>query len=313
MRVLLTGVSSFTGCWFAQALARAGHTVVATLTKPCGAYAETRGRRVASLAGVVTLVPEVRFGSTEFITLMQSRGPFDVLCHHAAEATNYNRLDFDVAAALVSNIAGLPATLETLKRTGGKAVVLTGSVFEASEGAGDEPRRAFNPYGLSKSLTADAFAYYVPAAGLRWGKFVIPNPFGPLEEPRFIAYLFRTWKEGKVAEVKTPDYVRDNIPVDLLAECYRLFVAQVSESSELFSKLNPSGYVETQGAFTLRLAAAMRPRLQRECLVQFAQQTDFSQPLTRVNTDPARLLVPEWQEDLFWDQCADYYRAAYLL
>jgi hypothetical protein len=34
------------------------------------------------------------------------------------------------------------------------AVVLAGSVFEPHEGAGTELRRAFSPYGLSKSLTA---------------------------------------------------------------------------------------------------------------------------------------------------------------
>ena len=40
---------------------------------------------------------------------------------------------------------------------------------------------------------------------------MIPNPFGPYEEPRFMAYLMKTWLKGEVARVQTPRYVRDNI------------------------------------------------------------------------------------------------------
>ena len=55
------------------------------------------------------------------------------------------------------------------------------------------------------------------------GKFVIPNPLGPFEEPRFCAYLIRQWQAGEAAEVRTPAYVRDNIHVDLLAAAYAAF------------------------------------------------------------------------------------------
>jgi hypothetical protein len=50
---------------------------------------------------------------------------------------------------------------------------------------------------------------------------VIANPFGPLEEPRFCAYLVKTWAAGQVPEVRTPLYVRDNIHVSLLAKPMR--------------------------------------------------------------------------------------------
>ena len=60
--------------------------------------------------------------------------------------------------------------------------------------------------------------FYCEAAGLPLGKFVIPNPFGPFEEPRFCAYLIRQWQAGQAAEVRTPAYVRDNIHVDLLEQ-----------------------------------------------------------------------------------------------
>jgi hypothetical protein len=57
-------------------------------------------------------------------------------------------------------------------------------------------------------------------------------------------------------------------------------------------KLNPSGYVETLGVFAHRVAAAMRPGM--ECSVELASQTDFSEPLTRVNVDSAARYVGEW-------------------
>ena len=309
MKILFTGGSSFTGFWICRALAAAGHGVVATLTRQVAAYADLRRRRVDALNACAVLVPGVEFGTPEFIAVLRREGPFDLLCHHGAEVTNYTSADFDAVAALATNTAGLKAALSAHKEFGGSAVLLTGSVFEAGEGAGSRPRRAFNPYGLSKTLTDQAFRYYVPEAGLRLGKFVISNPFGPFEEPRFTAYLIKSWRDAKAASVRTPDYIRDNIPVDLLAGCYRWFAERLHASSETFLGLNPSGYVESQGAFACRFASEMQPRLKLDCAVKLEVQSDFSQPMMRVNTDPARRLVPAWDETAFWDSCADYYRS----
>ena len=123
-------------------------------------------------------------------------------------------------ARVAENTANLRAVLERLAKGGLKGVVLTGSVFEEDEGAGEKPLVAFSPYGLSKGLTAAVVRHRCREAGLPFAKFVIPNPFGPLEEPRFCAYLVRTWKKGETARVNTPAYVRDNIPVWLLAKAY---------------------------------------------------------------------------------------------
>ena len=117
--------------------------------------------------------------------------------------------------------------LEALRADGLKGVVMTGSVFEQDEGAGETPLVAFSPYGLSKGLTAEVVRHRCREFGLRYGKFVIPNPFGPLEEPRFCAYLVRTWRKGEIARVNTPSYIRDNIHVSLLAAAYAKFVGEI--------------------------------------------------------------------------------------
>ena len=156
-------------------------------------------------------------------------------------------------------------------------------------------------------MTFQFFRYYCHEAGLPLGKFVIPNPFGPFEEPRFTAYLMRNWREGKPAEVKTPDYLRDNIHVDLLAAVYTRFVQQVSEMKAGCIKINPSGYVQKQGEFAERVAHEARTRLGWTCELKLAQQEDFSEPLARTNTEPAAKLIPDWNENAAWDAFADFY------
>jgi UDP-glucose 4-epimerase len=304
MKVLLTGASSFTGYWFARALNEAGAHVVAPLRGALADYREgARAERVRRLSSAAEIIETAPFGSDRFFALAKVGG-YDILCHHAAQVGDYRSVDFDIAGALAQNTANLRAVLETLRNGGLKGAILTGSVFEQNEGAGEAPLVAFSPYGLSKGLTADVFRHRCREAGVRYAKFVIPNPFGPLEEPRFCAYLIRAWKKGEVARVNTPLYVRDNIHVSLLAAAYAKFAGEIA-SGACRDRLSPSGYVEAQGAFAERFAAAMRPRLGMECKLELGKQTDFSEPLMRVNVDAATRYVGNWNEAAAWDAVAE--------
>jgi UDP-glucose 4-epimerase len=307
MKILFTGASSFTGYWFVKTLAGAGHEVVALLQGAVDGYDGVRKERVGMLEPICKLVPRAAFGSDEFLRVIRDNGPWDLLCHHAAYAVNYKSPDFDALRALESNTLNLRVVLAALQGSGLKAVVLTGTVFENDEGVGNEPMRAFSGYGLSKGLTYQAFRFHCEQAGVPLAKFVIPNPFGPHEEPRFTAYLMRTWSEGKSAGVKTPLYVRDNIPADLLARDYIRFVERAAAAGEPLIKTNPSGYVESQGAFALRVARETQSRLGWRCDLELARQEDFSEPLMRANHEPAQLLFPDWDEKAFWDGFISYY------
>lgn len=303
MRILLTGASSFTGYWFAKALVEAGHEVVAPLLRSRDDYSgDMRAERVSRLAGIVRLEPECGFGSERFLKLVDEG--FDLLAHHAAQVGDYRSPDFDVVGAVAANTRNLRQIL-TSGRIG--AMVLTSSVFAPGEGAGTMPLRAFSPYGLSKGLTNDLVTYVAQQAGIRLGRFVIPNPFGPLEEPRFCAYLIKTWKAGNRAKVNTPAYIRDNIHVDLLARAYARYAADL-HSGNASAVLLPSGYVGSQGEFAERFAREMRSRLGLACSLELTTQTDFSEPLMRVNTDPAMVYVPDWNETEAWDATASAYR-----
>jgi hypothetical protein len=45
-----------------------------------------------------------------------------------------------------------------------------------------------------------------------------------------------------------------------------------------------------------------------EFAIELAKQTDFSEPLMRVNVDSAARYVGEWDEAAAWDKAAESYR-----
>lgn len=308
MKILFTGASSFTGCWFVRRLAKAGHEVTATFQRPQSAYEGLRRRRVDALVGLCRPIFGCSFGDETFCSTIDKADRWDLLCHHAADVTNYRSADFNVSAALASNTRNLPDVLRRLLAKGCRRLVVTGSVFEMDEGAGEDDRWAFSPYGLSKGLTWQYVRYYATAAGMKAGKFVIPNPIGPLEEARFTSFLARSWLSGQTPQVKTPAYVRDNIHVSLLAMAYADFAA--GPQADAVAHFGPGQYQESQGEFTARFADQMRPRLGVPCKFELARQTEFPEPRHRVNTDRLDAGRFGWDEAKAWDELADYYLAA---
>jgi nucleoside-diphosphate-sugar epimerase len=310
MRILFTGASSFTGSWFVKTLLAQGHSIVAPMRRAQTAYDPLRHARMAQIEDAIEVVDNCPFGTPQFIALLE-REKYDLLCHHGAQVDNYKADDFDVAAAVRGNSLNLPAVLEAGRRNPDFALLLTGSVFEQNEGAGTEPLLAVSPYGLSKGMTSDVFRYWCNRLGVQLGKFVVPNPFGPYEEPRFCDFLMRCWSAGRTAEVKFPDYKRDNIHVSLLALAYADIVARI-DALPAYARLAPSLYTESVGAFAHRFARQIGGRLQLDCSLELARQTEFPEPKARINTDKLDTVRLGWNEAEAWDEIADYYRGRYL-
>ena len=142
MKVLLTGASSFTGYWFAHALHAAGAHVVAPLRAAAASYAEgTRAERVRRLGrrrrgrgrGAVRLgaLP----GSCEVRRLrpsLPSRGAGRRLSQPGFRHRRRARRKHRQSAR---------GSRDALGKGGLKGVVLTGSVFEQDEGAGEAAAR----------------------------------------------------------------------------------------------------------------------------------------------------------------------------
>jgi UDP-glucose 4-epimerase len=306
MNILLTGGSSFTGMWFATELAQAGHTITATLLQSKDRYKGIRAERVEKLAQQAKIVENCPFGSDAFFELLNSQEHWDVLCHHAADVTDYKSPSFNTLRAVDNNTHNLPSIIEILKKKGCNKIVLTGSVFEQREGTGSDNLRAVSPYGLSKGLTSDVFAYWCSIHQMKLGKFVIPNPFGPYEEERFTTFLMKKWFKGEVPDVSHPEYIRDNIHVTLLAKAYAMFVDNLTVEPG-FEQLNPSGYVGLQGDFATMFATEMDQRMPFPCSINILKQKEFSEPIERVNTDPLDSSVLNWDEAQAWDDIASYY------
>ncbi len=302
--VLLTGASSFTGVWIAEALYAAGFRVIAPLLREREAYEGVRRARIDRLERIA----DVRFGramgSEALLHDIQTSGGIDVLAHHAAHITGYRDPGFDPVDALARNTAGASDLLRALQHVGGRLVVLTGTVFEAGEGGGDEPG-AVTPYGLSKTLTREAFAYWADEFGVPFGRFVIPSPFGELEERRFGWYLFKTWFAGGTPEVRTPRYIRDHLAAPQLARAYADYVTEALTSGVRMTVARPSGWVASQGVFAERVAAEARARLGMDCRVELADQPVLEEPLVRVNDQPS--WAADWDETAFWDGYIAWY------
>jgi nucleoside-diphosphate-sugar epimerase len=305
MKVLFTGAASFTGFWFVKTLASHGYDLICPLRGKVANKDVLKQKRLSLIEEVAELVEDAAFGSKRFLSLADSFS-FDCICHHASEVRDYRSPAFDVSAALASNTFNLPRVLETFE---GTPILLTGSVFEHYEGVNNDSREAVSPYGLSKGLTYDYFRFYCEKVGSQLGKFIIANPFGPFEDKRFTAHLMKSWKAGKVAEVKTPNYIRDNIPVDYLSIRYADYTTQiVSGFNESHSRMSPSGYIGSLRDFVALVANEVSSRTNWKCDYILAKQEDFSEPLTRTNQEKPFDKSGQWQESHFWDAFVDYYQ-----
>ncbi|OLN24915.1 hypothetical protein DVDV_3798 [Desulfovibrio sp. DV] len=118
-------------------MTEAGHAVTATFTAAPEAYTGLRKERIDAYTGACTHVWNAPLGSRPFLEALDQG--FDVLCHHGAYVTDYKSDDFDYLAAVAANTRNIRQVLAQLIGTGPGRVVLTGSVFEADEGAGNTP------------------------------------------------------------------------------------------------------------------------------------------------------------------------------
>lgn len=304
MRVVFTGASSFSGMHFVEALARAGHDVTCTFTLPSHEnYAGMSFVRVGHVLKWKNVRPVygTAFGAPGFFKLIEEGA--DAICHHGClgSSAGHTSKSFSPLGATSTNAMNAQEVLKLASRAGVKQFIYTGTY---SERLGPDPeQRAFNAYSLSKTLTSDVLEFHCREAGVRFRKFTMPNPFGPLENARFTTTAVGTWMQGKIMHVRAPQYVRDNCHVGLLARAYAKFVGD-----PIRDRLDASGYAMSQGMFAHLFADEMRKRLDLECRVEWDKQESFPEPRTRFNPHRADLYVGGWDERQAWNDLARYYR-----
>lgn len=336
MKIIFTGAGSFTGYWIIKKLVEDGHTVYPLFEEASGVSSGARGERIKRLSEITECFFGINYSKSEFFEFLSRLEGADAFCQHFFDTKDYKSPDYDMMSALRNSVGDVNRLFQELKRLGCVNFMLTGSSFEENEGAsyplnpssnasnpsiasnlpaGTAPLApqvpetmlpAFSPYGLSKTLAAEAFSYYSGLYGLKFSKFVIPNPFGPLEEYKFTSWLAAAWLKGETPSIKAPDYVRDNIPADLLALAYSGLVSRISAGEEI-KKINPSGYAESNAEFVKRMSKELSARLGIKCAFKLEKQSDFSEPLVRYNTDKMFEAFPGYPEKKFWDELAAYY------
>lgn len=292
MRALLTGASSFTGYWLAEALLARGAEVVAPLRGAKSGGGRVREERIRRLAGRCRLVAEAPMGSARLADLAADGPPFDLLWLHGAEVGDFRRAGYHPLIATAATTAGVGALMDAARCP---AVAATGSVFEAEEGRGDRPG-AIGAYGLAKTLAWQVIRFEAARRGLALRKLVIAHPFGPLEKDGLTQAMLEAWRRGQPALLRHPWLVRDFLPVTALAAAAAGWATTVAGDA----RLSPSGFVEPVGAFAARLAGAMRPRLGLACAVE-AAPLPSDEPGTRIGLD--RL---DDCGEVFWDAYADH-------
>ena len=99
-------------------------------------------------------------------------------------------------------------------------------------------------------------------------------------------------------------YVRDNIHVSLLAIAYVNFVERLPEASvgSIRAATSEAGFICTSYC-----PGNDKQRLGLKCEIELKEQTDFSEPMVRINTDILDATALGWNENAAWDELAEYY------
>lgn len=301
--VVLTGASSFSGTWFARQLSARGHRVVAPLARPMTAYEGIREQRVRMLADIVDVLEGAPMGSPALLRGLSRLDQIDAVLWHHAVVGSYLSREYPLGDAISSAICGIAEMASILKARGCSTSVITHSVFESDQGI---PSAAppIGLYGVAKRAVCEAIALEMAQAGIASHHFVVCNPVGPLEEPRFVSYLVSQWKEGRVATLRAPHWIRDNVPIELLSIAYADFLDHVFDSTEM--SLTPSWWAESNWDWAQRVGREVAPRLGLTPRLDRDELRDETQPTVRIGKD--RHTPPQaWDEASFWDRYAEYY------
>ena len=285
-RCLITGATSFSGIWFTKAMLDAGIECIA-ISRNTGSYSRI----------VETRLNWIRkyYPNFQLTTLEKLRGSVnvDVVCLHGTATFDYRNPNFDIDSAVQS-------TLEISRVIHNKfqeaLYVHTGTFSEPNESIGNNAL-SFNPYSTSKNLIYNLHKSLVTDGQLL--KYVMPNPFGPLENHKFTGYLIQQWAIGVKPLIKAPNYVRDNVPIDLLSAHY--VQTLINFTKDLNPKtIWPSKYIESNLAFAKRYANIFNELTGFPTPIDAILSHEFKEPRIRVNKDYCEDIVSNWSESNSW-------------
>jgi nucleoside-diphosphate-sugar epimerase len=267
MKVAISGATSYTGACIAEAFGTHGHVTTALCQAELTAYSGVKRLRLERIVRAgVELVCGLRAEDGSIADFLGSRR-FDVWVHHHHAMERFRAPDYDVARARAVGIEPLDDIVDALARSGGRAVLLSGTYFEPGEGGrpSDAPS---TPYAESKRELSEALAARTANAGLSFAKIVIPAPTGALENAdRLTPQLITTAEKRVPFPLRSPASVMDMIPGEALAEVYVRAAREALDYALAAPRIyRPSGRVVT----ALDWAETVRSELLRPLSLAFA-------------------------------------------
>ncbi len=293
--IVMTGVSSFTGCHIARALANSGFAVTGIISHQRDAYEPYRAARLRWIAdaGVecVTLNLEM---STELRTLLQTQRPH-FFVHHAAWTHENHLPTYDRVRGDRLGTDFLQTLYPVLAEIGTARLLLTGTAAEYANGAHahveTENAPPDTPYGLTKFAATQcarecAHRFALPTRVLR-----IFMPFGPFESPeKLISTAVHHLQRGIALPLSPCELVRDFVAAEDIGNGY---VAALTHwpPAQGFDIINLcSGHGTSVRAFLTQLATTLRTD---PALLQFGknQSRTNEPPILIGNPDRAKSIL----------------------
>ena len=277
MKILFTGVSSFTGYHFVKKLSQRKNIIIyCTLQKKINSYKETRRKRLNLLLKKknINFFEKCKFGNIKFCKVLKDNN-FDILCLHHSHTNNYNDdKKFNIDKSKKKDLYNCKAVFENLKKK--SLVVVSNTIFQNIK---SKNYKHVNKYGLSKTIFYNKIKKLCKFKKIRFKSVYITNPWGLYEEKKLNYNLIKTWINQKSFIMEYPKYIRDNIYIDKLSMFYNKIIFDNSKTVDYF----PSGYCSSNEVFIEAFRKKFEHYFGIKAYVKYLYNTKHTQPLKRIN------------------------------
>ena len=289
MKILMTGVTCFSGYWFARQLILDGNELI------CFRAKSNKDSIDLNVWLEKLNTEELPFRVQTVDSKFLDRENIDLLLLHGSSMRNRRSRNFDVDSAVKETVVISEFIQQHFNV---KCVVHTGTFSERDEGVGESPRIAFNPYSESKSRIYEAHCDLFSDQPLL--KYVMPNPFGIFQKDNMFSYLESKWRENLQPSIANPYYIRDYVPIDLLSQNYANVVCKFAKGEFNEKKYSPSFYAMTNKEVVSLYAQKVYENTKIQYTFSTNEQLNFEEPRVRVNLNVATEYAVEWSEVNFW-------------
>ena len=248
MNILLTGINSFTGIMLARELLKKGNKVIALSSGNLNRLNSTQKKEILDLYENKSFF--LILGNYEIdnkFIFKNFKEDIHAFIIHGFKAFDYKNLELNSFSLAKDSLFWLEALPAILKERSCKLVAYTGTYFE------NFSPELQTPYSIAKSM---GWLYLKKLfCEFRLLKYLLPNPYGPLESHKFTASILKKWINKEVLELQYPYLVRDNIPAEFLIHNYvKNILLMAKTSSKNIKEYSPSYIVESNLELALRLS-----------------------------------------------------------